>query len=97
MDILKLTIKNRSMLLSAEAEESARSIISGAAKTSDFGNGRFIRNLTEKAVMQMSQRLAYKNYDTLTNSELVTLQPEDFRIPQYMDDNKPKEKVRIGF
>ncbi len=97
MDILKLTIKNRSMLLSAEAEESARSIISGAAKTSDFGNGRFIRNLTEKAVMQMSQRLAYKNYDTLTDSELVTLQPEDFRIPQYMGDNKHKEKVRIGF
>lgn len=97
MDILKLTIKNRSMLLSAEAEESARSIISGVAKTSDFGNGRFIRNLTEKAVMQMSERLAEKNYETLSDSELVTLQPEDFCIPQYMSDNKPKEKVRIGF
>lgn len=97
MDILKLTIKNRSMLLSAEAEESARSIIASAAKTSDFGNGRFIRNLTEKAVMQMSERLAEKNYETLSDSELVTLQPEDFCIPQYMSDNKPKEKVRIGF
>lgn len=97
MDILKLIIKNKSMIISPEAEEAARCIISDAVKAPDFGNGRFIRNLTEKAVMQMSERLAEKNCELLSDSELVTLQPEDFSIPQYVVNNRQKEKVRIGF
>lgn len=97
MEILRLTVKNRSMTLSKGAEEAARRIITEASRTPDFGNGRFVRSLTERAVMHMSERLAESNCEVLSDSELVTLRSEDFRLPQLINGNNQKEKLRIGF
>ena len=65
-------------------------------KLHDFGNGRFVRNLLESAVMGMSQRLAGQDFNKLSDEMLVTLIADDFTMPKLTaktDDNRRK----IGF
>ena len=60
----------------------------------DFGNGRFARNLVEKATMRQASRLIHGDVTHLTDRELKTLLPEDFA--ETLPPRKPKPRV-IGF
>lgn len=69
------------LVLEDRAREKLSGIFEKARETSDFGNGRFARNLVEKAKMSQAQRLMQKEPDRITDHELTTLCAEDFEAP----------------
>lgn len=95
LDILKLMVKNRSMELDDDASEKALDIFREAVKLHDFGNGRFVRNLLEQAIMNMAQRLSIVPQSTISDKQLTTLLAEDFTMPQLCVKNEDNKK--IGF
>jgi len=94
--ILRLMAENKSFKLADSAEERAAEIFREAVKVHDFGNGRFVRNLLENAMMAMSQRLAEKDLSRLSEQVLTTIEAEDFTMP-VMTSLKNKERRQIGF
>ena len=60
----------------------------------DFGNGRFARNLVEKAAMRQAGRLVRGDVAHVTDRELKTLLPEDFVISTAPPE---PQKRTIGF
>ncbi len=95
LDILCLMAKNQSMVLAPDAEETALDMFKKAVKISDFGNGRFVRNVLEQAQMRMSGRLSTESTSTLTNEQLTTLCAKDFELPVMLA--KITERRMIGF
>ena len=95
-DILKLMSKNKGFTLDDEAEEKCRRIFDEACQNAEFGNGRFVRNLLEQAIIKQSSRLV-DEYDNvkIDKSIVSTLSAGDFDI------NAAKvyktEKITIGF
>ncbi len=94
LDILRLMAKNKGMNLSVDAENMAINIFSEAVKKSDFGNGRFVRNLLEQATMHLAERLSAKSYSAISDHELTTLIADDFVMPEL---SSVKNINRIGF
>ena len=95
-DILKLMSKNKGFTLDGEAEEKCRRIFDEACKNAEFGNGRFVRNLLEQAIIKQSSRLVNEYGNTKIDKSIVsTLSAGDFDI------NAAKvyktEKIAIGF
>ena len=52
-----------------------------ARKQEDFGNGRFARNLIEKARMAQMSRLVKMDYKAIRDSDLKMIEPEDIVVP----------------
>lgn len=77
VDILKLKAKNKSLILSRGAIEAATEIIKSAMMEDGFGNGRFVRNLLEKAIENHAVRIEGKLED-LSEKQLLTLSKSDF-------------------
>lgn len=81
-------------MLGTEAEERARSLLEAALSTPDFGNGRFVRNLVERAMMRQASRLVHLPADKTTDAELKALLAEDFAPEVQAAD--PHRRI-IGF
>ncbi len=96
LDILRLMVKNKNMKLAGDAEDKAHEIFREAVKLHDFGNGRFVRNLLESAIMGMSQRLAGQDLNNLSDEMLVTLTADDFTMPK-LTTQKDDNRRKIGF
>ena len=64
-----------------------------AVEQPDFGNGRYVRNVIEKARMEQSKRLIAMDEEKITKEELETLQGQDIEIPQKVKRNT----VKFGF
>ena len=65
-------------------------IFSCEKNTQNFGNGRFVRNLLEKARMKQATRLVNENM--LFSPERNILLPEDIELPK-----NSHEKLSFGF
>ncbi len=50
-------VKNKGLTIEENALEKAHSIFEKVEKQEDFGNGRFVRNLLEKAKMKQATRI----------------------------------------
>lgn len=73
-----------------QCEDTIKEIVSiGKQKEKNFGNGRFVRNILEKARMQQASRLVKE--DKMYGENLRILKPEDFEKPTY------QEKINMGF
>ena len=59
----------------------------------DFGNGRYVRNVLEKAKMKQASRLVGMNYEEVTRDMVTMLLPEDFEMPCMAQ----KQERKIGF
>ena len=93
LDITKLLAKERGMLLDKDAEEKLLSIYAEARLDKGFGNGRFARNLLEKAKLNQANRFMKKDLQFVSNDEMRTLTAEDFDYqPQ-----KKEEGLHFGF
>ena len=67
-----------------------------ACTKSDFGNGRFARNLLEQAMMKQSDRLIKEsNGKKLSRKDLTSLTADDFSVNAEKMYKKPKSA--IGF
>ena len=95
VDILKLMIKNKKYTASDEVFDECRKIFVQASKHKNFGNGRFVRNLLEQAMMKQDQRL-FKQGGDLTRDQLLELKVEDFDVNTSEMYRADKSKV-MGF
>ena len=95
LEILKLVASKNNYSLTEGAECKARDIFKTASLSKDFGKGRFVRNLFEKATMKKALRLSSSLDDFISDTELLTLREEDFEMPEEYS-NERKTRV-IGF
>ena len=66
---------------------------SRASKEENFGNGRYVRNIFEKAKQRQASRLVRMNIESVTRDDVQTLLPEDFEEEM---NTLPKKNI-IGF
>lgn len=98
VDILKLMGKQRQYSLTSEAVKTCRKIFQQAINKDNFGNGRFVRNLLEGAIVRQSQRLATRYGNGLLLKEtLMSLKAEDFNVKAAQDYVDKTGNRRIGF
>ena len=75
--------------LTPEANAALEKLLADAVKKRDrqFGNGRFVRNLFEKALERQAERLAA--LDNLTPEALATLEADDIKLEKPSDTGRP--------
>jgi len=91
--ITQLLAEKKKMRLGDGVREKLLPIYESALKTEDFGNGRFARNMLEKAVMNQASRLVSMDIDSVTGNDIEMLSADDFEAPAA----KPRTKPTIGF
>ncbi len=83
----------KGMVIDEGAMERIKGIMEEASTQSDFGNGRYVRNVIEKARMAQSSRLVRMDFDSISQDDIKTIRAEDIEIPV-----KAKKTVnKIGF
>ena len=90
--ITDLIAKKKGLILADDAKEKLRGIYDIAVRDDDFGNGRYVRNILEKAKMAQASRLVTMDYDLITMEDVKTIVASDIEMPV-----KKAEKMRIGF
>lgn len=81
------------MELAGNVREKLMPVLDSVSGQEDFGNGRYVRNLIEKARMKQAARLVELPFDEVTREDVATLRAEDFDIMV----GEKKAKVKIGF
>ena len=92
LDITELLAQKSGYFIEREAGEKLMAIFETARLDPTFGNGRFARNLFEKAKLALSARIAGSDLSFLSDRELTTLTAADF---EYITKASPRRK--IGF
>jgi hypothetical protein len=90
--IADLIAKKRGLILADDAREKLHDVFGIALKESDFGNGRYVRNVIEKAKMAQASRLLASDYSCISCEDIKTIVASDIEMPV-----KKAEKMRIGF
>lgn len=88
MEIAKLHANNMGVDIEL-CEDKISGILATAKKSKNFGNGRFVRSMLEKARVKQATRLV--NEDKLYGENLNILKPEDFEVPT------TENKIKMGF
>lgn len=91
--IMRLMVKNQKLTLEPESEPVIRDILAEACTSEDYGNGRFVRNMLEKARMKQATRLVGMDPDSVTADDIRTLTATDFEMPEQLKNIS----TRIGF
>ena len=91
--IAALIGKNKGISLEDAALQKLGTIFETARKQSDFGNGRYVRNVLEQAKMNQASRLLEYDFEDITTEEITTIKAVDIVIPEIKIESKPK----IGF
>ena len=91
--IAALIGKNKGISLEDAALQKLGTIFETARKQSDFGNGRYVRNVLEQAKMNQASRLLEYDFEDITTEEITTIKAVDIVIPE----EKIEEKRKIGF
>ena len=95
-DILKLMSKEKGYTLDEEAEKKCRIIFEIACQNEEFGNGRFVRNVLEQAIIKQSSRIVSEHQNETFDKQMIsTLSASDIDI-NAAKTYKPT-KVAIGF
>lgn len=92
LDITKSIASKTGYTINENATEKLLSIFKSAKSDDSFGNGRFARNLLERAEFEHSNRIKEKDIRFVSDDELTTLNAEDF-----VYENTREEPRRIGF
>ena len=79
LEILKLMAKDKSYTLDDDLFVKCKEIFASVRRHPEFGNGRFVRNMLEQAIMKQSVRI-YETYGNkkVSKKEVCTLKAEDF-------------------
>ena len=93
--ITHLYAEKKGLCITSEAEKKLNDIYTVASKNHDFGNGRFVRNMLEKATMAQASRLVKMDPDKVNASDLSRICGEDIEMP-VIEKQRPKIKT-IGF
>lgn len=77
-DLLKISdnmFKDKGYAITKEAREKVKDVFKIASTSSDFGNGRYVRNLFEKTIRNQAVRL--EKIENLTKEHLSTIEKDD--------------------
>lgn len=91
LEILKLFIKESGMALDQDAESKLLKIFENAKREKDFGNGRFSRNLFERARLRQASRILH--IESPSAEDIKTLIADDFTETE----KREEIKHQIGF
>lgn len=91
LEILKLFIKESGMNLDQDAESKLLKIFENAKREKDFGNGRFSRNLFERARLRQASRILH--IESPSAEDIKTLIADDFTETE----KREEIKHQIGF
>ena len=95
ISILHLMAGKNSMTLTPAVDDRVRAILEMKTGEKDFGNGRFVRNLFEQALMKQASRLVSLPSCDLDENMLKTLDADDFGKPE--DFERIQTRREIGF
>ena len=93
-DIAKLIASDKGVKLSNNAINKLEKVFDSAVLSEDFGNGRYVRNIIEKAKMAQANRLVSMELDKVTDEDITTLYEADIEA---LDTSKTNQIRRIGF
>jgi hypothetical protein len=82
--IAELVAHSEGRKLDAGCKKKINYIVREAMRTSSFGNGRFMRNLVEKAMMNQAGRLVAMDAAAITKRDVERLLPQDFEAPKML-------------
>ncbi len=90
-DIFSFMISERGFSVTEDAVKEARYIFEKARNTEDFGNGRYVRNLIDRAAQNQSVRLLAdgKGADCINKGALFRITKDDICMP---DEGLKKER-----
>ena len=91
--IAELMGKSKGICFEDGAMAKLERVFDTACRQSDFGNGRYVRNVLEQAKMNQANRLLEGDFEKITDEEIKTIKAEDIVIPKC----KTEEKRTIGF
>lgn len=98
VDIFKLMLKEKDITATQGAINKAEYILNKARYITDFGNGRYVRNMIGQSLQAQSTRLLnkYKNIDAIKNKELFCLTEEDIMMVNdvFVDENKEGQAIK---
>lgn len=93
-DILTLMSQKRDYQIDEEAKEYCKELFCNAVKEDNFGNGRYVRNILDQAIIKQSARiLKMETRENISREEICRLKRGDFRIHEIVK----KSEKRIGF
>jgi len=94
VEIAGLIAEQKGLVLEDGAKDKLKILMEEARKQPDFGNGRYVRNIIEKAKMAQGVRLVRMDYDSVTTDDVKRICAEDIEIPEKCTRKEPR---RIGF
>jgi AAA+ superfamily predicted ATPase len=92
--IAELLAEAKSITFATDVKDKLLPVFTSVMKNDDFGNGRFARNLLEKAQMKHASRLISMDVEAVSKEDVCRLTAEDFDIPTLLPSTK---KRVIGF
>lgn len=93
-DIARLIAKKKGLTLSEDACEKLYHVFDAARSERDFGNGRFARNVVERAKMAQASRLLTMDVEALSSRDVTTISAADITLPDLAHKQPPRT---IGF
>ena len=93
-EIAELMAKQKGLTFTAEARNKLADLFDTSRAESDFGNGRYVRNVIEKAKMAQAARLLTMDPDSVGREDIATITADDIEMPH--EGEKQKKKL-IGF
>ena len=93
--IADLMAKKDGLELTEGAKAKLQRLFESACTEADFGNGRYVRNILEKARMAQAVRLLKMDPDEVTAQDVRTIEDSDIEEPK--PEKEKVERIRIGF
>ena len=84
-EILEFQARENNMSLASDVKQKFIGIVDRVKDSKDFGNGRFVRNAFENAVMSQANRVMSSIGETISEEDLTTLKACDFSMPDVLD------------
>lgn len=94
LDITKLFARDRDIILDPSCDQKLLDIYKKARQNPSFGNGRYARNVLEKAKLNQANRIAEQDIEYLSDEQLKTIVAADI----VADGQRQKQTIsRLGF
>ena len=93
-DIASLLADKCGMRFTEDAYDKLQQNFMIAMKKPDFGNGRYVRNVIEKARMAQSSRLLSMDIEQISRDDVATLCGDDIELPEVEEQSTV---IRFGF
>ena len=94
MQIMDLLAKQKGRVISDPARELLIADFKSVVSDNSFGNGRYVRNVLEKAMMGQASRLIHTGYDQIDETKIAMLEADDFDLKE--PENRHAARM-IGF